>query len=336
MSETTDSAASPVDASFAGLVDALVELIRSGVRPDVLEAQRVLLQRLSMQGDVFPARIPAPLNITEVGGYLNVLERAGLADLRSSAVAGALGIAGPAIGGETLAGAVPVGFVNVPNDRSAGAAQASIPPLLSVRADFHAPLMSAIATLHAAGTALPLRAPRASLPASLPGATSTSLDNEVVLASLGRRLSVFPGTLLVDPAADPVAIARPESPADEAFRLVARELDGSGNVAEASWVARRASSNAVVDDAAAPRRYLEVAPILAAAGWIHPEPFVAATNLSQRGTLAEFVNFTGLITGETTLGEELALLYAPSAIARSALSAFTSRVWDGSEFVAPA
>lgn len=90
-----------------------------------------------------------------------------------------------------------------------------------------------------------------------------------------------------------------------------------------------------MDDAAAPRRYLEVAPVFAAAGWIHPEPFVAPTNLSQRSTRSEFVNVTGLVTGETTLGEELALLYSPSAIARSALSAFTSRVWDGSEFVAP-
>ena len=103
----SDTIQSPVDTSFAGLVDALVELIRSGVRPDVLEAQRVLLQRLSTQGDVFPARIPAPRNITEVGGYLNLLERAGHIDLRSSALAGALGIAGPAMGGEVLAGVVP-------------------------------------------------------------------------------------------------------------------------------------------------------------------------------------------------------------------------------------
>lgn len=336
MPDTTDSTANPVDTSFAGLVDALVELIRTGVRPDVLEAQRVLLQRLSTQGDVFPARIPAPLNITEIGGYLNVLERAGLNDLRSSAVSGALGIAGPALSGEALAGVVPVGFVNMPNDRPPGPAQASIPPLISVRADFFTPLMMARETLQAAGAALPLRSPRATLPASQPAATASSLDNTAILAALGRRLTVFPGTILIDPASDPAAIARPESPATEPLRLVVRELDSSGTIAEANWVAMRASANAVVEEPAAPRRYLEVAPVFAAAGWIHPEPFNPPTTLSQRGTLTDFVNITGLVIGETTLGDELALLYSPAAIARSALSAFTTRLWDGNEFVAPA
>ena len=42
------------------VIDALVELMRTATRPDVLEAQRVLLQRLAHQGDVFPSRIPPP------------------------------------------------------------------------------------------------------------------------------------------------------------------------------------------------------------------------------------------------------------------------------------
>lgn len=328
----SDTIQSPVDTSFAGLVDALVELIRSGVRPDVLEAQRVLLQRLSTQGDVFPARIPAPRNITEVGGYLNLLERAGHIDLRSSALAGALGIAGPAMGGEVLAGVVPVGFVDAPNHRPAGPGQASIPPLLRIRADFHAPLMSALAAIQAAGCALPLRAPRAALPASQPGAGPGGPDPAAVLDALGRRLSVFPGTILVDPAADPLAIARPEAPASEPLRLVARELTGAGAVPEASWVAVRASANTVTDDAPAPRRYLDLAPLLSAAGWHHPAPVQPPSDLGHRGTLVELVNFTGLIAGETTLGEELALLYPPAAIARSAFATSADLVWNGQQF----
>ena len=112
-----DEVETTVDPAFAGLMDALVELMKSGVRPDVLEAQRVLLQRLAAQGDVFPARIPPPRNITEIGGYLNLLGSAGQFDIRSSAVASALGVAGPPPAGEALAGAVPVGFVEVANDR---------------------------------------------------------------------------------------------------------------------------------------------------------------------------------------------------------------------------
>jgi len=332
MSENTEA---PVETAFSGLVQALVELIRSGMRPDVLEAQRVLLQRLSMQGDVFPARIPAPLNITEVGGYLNLLERAGHLDLRSSALAGALGIAGPAPGGEALAGAVPVGFVDIANDRPPGPAQASIPPQLPVRADFHAPLVAALAALRAAGCALPLRAPRAVLPASQPGAGPGGLDDGVVLAALGRAMSVFPGTVLVDPETDPLAVARPAADAGAPLQLVARELDGSGSVAAGDWVALRASATATAADPAAQRRYLPLAPVLGAAGWVHPAPLQPPANRTQRGTLVEWVNLTGLVAGETRLGEELALLFTPAQVARSALAPFIDWRWDGARFQAP-
>jgi hypothetical protein len=332
MSETTTT--DPVDASFAGLMNALVELIRTGARPDLLEAQRLLLQRLAVQGDVFPARIPAPRNITEVGGYLNLLETAGHLDLRSSAIASALGIAGPFPSVEALAGAVPVGFVDIANDRPASPAQPSIPPLLSIRADFHAPLLAALAALRAAGCALPLRTPRAMLPASQPGALQGTLDDATVLAALGRSLEVFPGTVLVDPAVDALALARLDSPGTDPIRLVARVLDGTTVLPEESWVAARASANAVVNDPPALQRYLEVAPIMAGAGWNHPLPWALPTGLSARGTLVQFLNLTGLVTGETTLGDELSLLYTPAAIARSALATLVGWIWDGTRFSA--
>jgi hypothetical protein len=231
---------------------------------------------------------------------------------------------------------VAVGFIDVPNDRPAGAIQSSIPPLLTIRADFHAPLLAALQALHAVGCLLPLRAPRAVLPESQPGATATSLDMTVVLAALGRALEVFPGTVLVDPSADALAVARPESPGTDPFRLVARELDGGTLVDEASWVAMRASATSVADDPPALARYVDVAPVMQAAGWVHPEPLELPTTLQARGTLVRFVNLTGLIAGETTLGAELELLYTPAAIARSALALFTSWQWDGAAFTAPA
>ena len=49
-----------------------------------------------------------------------------------------------------------------------------------------------------------------------------------------------------------------------------------------------------------------------------------------------FVNLTGLVAGETTLGAELALLHAPAVIARSALAPFSGWVWNGSALAAPA
>lgn len=338
MAETEPTTPDPTttDPTFTTVMEAIVELIRSGVRPDVLEAQRLLLQRLATQGDVFPSRIPAPLNITQVGGYLNLLERAGEQGMRTSAVASALGIAAPPTVAGGVGGAVPVGFIDAANDRPAGPIQASIPPLLAIRADFHAPLLAAKQTLHAAGCLLPLRAPRAVLPASQPGATASSLDMAAVLAALGRTLEVFPGTVLVDPAIDALAVARPETPVTEPVRLVARELDGGTLVNEASWVATRASATAVADEPPALTRYLDVAPVMQAAGWVHPAPLELPSNLQTRGTLARFVNLTGLVAGETTLGTELELLYTPAAIARSALALFTGWTWDGAAFVAPA
>ena len=325
----------PVDASFQGVIDTIVELMKTGVRPDVMEAQSLLLQRLANQGDVFPSRVPAPLNITEVGGYLNLLESGGFFDMRASAVAGALGVAGPPAGAAGLGGVVPIGFVDLANDRPAGAVQASIPPLVSVRADFFAPLSTALATIHAKGCMLPLRARRAALPANQPGATASSLDMEAVLAAMGRKLEIFPGTVLVDPTVDALAIARLETPATTALQLLARELDGGSLVPEQSFVAVRGSASAVSNDAAAPGRYLDVAPIVAAAGWVQPQPLVAPTSLTVRGSLVQFINFTGLVAGETKLGGELELLYPATAIARSALANFSNWVWDGTAFVAP-
>lgn len=335
----TDTDAAGTDATeqaFTSVMDALVELMRAGAHPDVLEAQRVLLQRLANQGDVFPSRIPLPRNITEVGGYLNLLESAGQLDMRMNAIASALGVAGPAAIGAGVAGAVPVGFVDVVNDRPAGPVQPSIPPLLRVRADFHVPFLAAQQALHASGCLLPLRAPRAELPASQPGATPAGLDADAVLAALGRALEVFPGAVLLDPAVDAVAIARLETPATDPFRLVARELDAGTLVAEASWVSKRASSSTVVDDPPALRRYLDVAPLMQAAGWIHPEPPALPASRTDRGTLVRFVNLTGLVAGETTLGSELALLYTPAAIGRSAFAPLLAWRWDGTAFVAGA
>lgn len=332
----TDVAPATTDPAFTSLMNAIVEVMRSASRPDVLEAQRLLLQRLATQGDIFPSRIPPPRNITEVGGYLNLLELAGEPGMRMSAVASALGVAGPPTGLDELAGAVPVGFIEVSNDRPAGTIQPSIPPLLTIRADFHAPLQSAKQALHGAGCLLPLRAPRASLPTTQPGATASSLDMDAVLAVLGRTLEIVPGTVLADPTVDALAIARPETPATDPFRLVARELDGGTRVNEASWVVKRASSGAVVDDPPAPARYADVAPVMQAAGWIHPEPVELPASLRTRGTLVRFVNVTGLVADETTLGAELTLLYTPAAIARSALAPFTAWLWQGTTFGAPA
>lgn len=34
-----------------------------------------ILRRIALESDVKPARIPAPLNITEIGGYINLMRK---------------------------------------------------------------------------------------------------------------------------------------------------------------------------------------------------------------------------------------------------------------------
>jgi hypothetical protein len=194
-----------------------------------------------------------------------------------------------------------------------------------VRADLHAPLVAALTRIRQQGAALPLRGERPALPMPVPGGSVPAAD--VLLRMIGRTLEVMPGTALTDPATDAVAIARPDT--SGSFQLVARELDGGTLVAEQDWEATQCSEVACAILPAAPARHLPVAPIMAAAGWYHPTPEQLPTSRSSGGTLLRFRNVTGLVTGESTLGAELALLFTPVQIARSAVAGLVDATWDG-------
>ena len=68
---------------------------------------------------------------------------------------------------------------------------------------------------------------------------------------------------------------------------------------------------------AANRRYLPLNPLFAAAGWYPVEPVVLPTSVVKPGSLARFVNITGLVRDETRLAQELALIYPSAAIMTS-------------------
>src|SRR5437868_2272355 len=55
--------------AFAGqAADTFLSLIANATSTDALEAQRIILRRIALQGDVVPSRVPPPRNITEIGG----------------------------------------------------------------------------------------------------------------------------------------------------------------------------------------------------------------------------------------------------------------------------
>src|SRR5438105_14538929 len=112
-----DPAPSTTTTGFDTILGAIAELLRSGASPDILEAQRLILRRIALEGDVMPSRVPAPRNITEVGGYINLLTNLGETITRDQMIASALGVAGPTPGSILGDLPPPVGFAPLANDR---------------------------------------------------------------------------------------------------------------------------------------------------------------------------------------------------------------------------
>ena len=160
-------------------LDALTKILESAVSEEMVDAQKLVLRRLATSGDLFPSRIPPPLNITQIGGYLNLIEDDPV--LSAQVLASALGVAGPNPTPGFDPTLPPLYFSTRGNDRPIGAAQAATPVTFRVRNDFAAGLDAALATLHDLGVQLPVLAAdgllpplsdarAAGRPAALPGA----------------------------------------------------------------------------------------------------------------------------------------------------------------------
>ena len=93
MSSTPPPSSNGVDPIIA----ALVNIIQTGTSPQILAIQQALLRRLLLEGNVGLSRIPAPRNITEFGGYLNLLDAMGQTTVKTEAVSSALGVAPPQV-----------------------------------------------------------------------------------------------------------------------------------------------------------------------------------------------------------------------------------------------
>lgn len=56
-------------------MDLVAKLLESETSPETQELKRLILKRIATETDIRPARVPAPLNITEIGGYYNLLRK---------------------------------------------------------------------------------------------------------------------------------------------------------------------------------------------------------------------------------------------------------------------
>lgn len=55
------------------LLKAITQILENEASPEVQKLKNDLLRRIVQETEVKPSRIPAPLNITEVGGYYNLI-----------------------------------------------------------------------------------------------------------------------------------------------------------------------------------------------------------------------------------------------------------------------
>jgi hypothetical protein len=318
-----------VDPGLTGqLVQTLIGLVQNAASPDALEAQNLILRRIALEGDVIGSRIPPPRNISEIGGYLNLLDTLKEKAMREQTLAGILGVAGPNQPLGWISNTLPLAMVAVTNDRPAVPAQPSFPLTILVRSDFVAGVQAAFKTLHSYGATLPLTSPSViTLP---PGGTGSAAPANI-LFYLGRSLMIAPPAALLNPAADPIALVQsPNSAA--AFVLAARALNpGTFAVTpvDVNAVQCTPSSQTLTQIDQAP--LVPLAPILAAAGYYSPSPLpVPANNTVQ--TWAQFTNITGLVSGVTRLGDELSLLYRQDQIVNSVFAAMLTWTWNGMGF----
>lgn len=307
------------------VLETLVEIMKSANTPDVWQAQSILLRRLALQGDVVGSRVPAPLNITEVGGYLNLLETLEQPELRGQALAGILGVAGPNPPLGWVTAVPPLTMVAIANDRPEGAAQAAMPLRIAIRSDFLAAFQQAIASLHAHGGTLPLISPAA----SLPGPQAPPADD--VLSFLGRVLQVVPSSALQNAAIDPIVLARAQGTSDP-LEITSRVLaPGAEAVAPTDWDALECDANSCALVPAANAQFISVALLLATAGFYPADPLPEPGSNTEHAW-SRLTNVTGLVAGVTQLGDELSLLYDQATVNGSGLANRLHWTWNGTTF----
>jgi hypothetical protein len=329
---TTTSSGAPyfIDPALTStIVGTLVNVLNASTSPDALQAQNILMRRLALEGDVIGSRVPPPRNITEIGGYMNMLADLKEGAMREQTLAGILGVAGPTQAQGFISTTTPLSMAPIANDRPAGAAQPSIPTNVSIRSDFVSSVQAAVKALHGQGATLPMTGPSVlTLPAGGPGATMPAN----VLFYLGRTLNLAPQAALAVPGTDPLALIRASGTTDP-FAVAANAINPATNpVTPADYDALQCTPTTATTVPLAHASFVPLAPVLAAAGFYQSSPPPQPASSLDR-SWATFTNITGLVAGETLLSDELLLLHQPSDIAASVFASLLNAVWNGTTFV---
>jgi hypothetical protein len=282
---------------------------------------------MALEGDVVPSRIRAPNTITEIAGFINLLGTLNQNAMLSQMLAGVLGVAGPT----NAAGWVtpnPVHALRMMlNDRPDGPGQATLPTVVPLRSDFAYSWLTALKSLHDQGCFLPLLGGPNSLPTMV-------LDPTIPvdpMPYLGRVMILANSMALNNPATDPIVLARAAGSSD-LFQVTANSIGTATTaVTPANYDVLQATSTGVQTVSLTGASLVYVNPILANAGFYPASPWPQPASASDTAW-AKYTNISGLIPGQTRLGDDLSSLYTWTSIAASIFSSMTSFVWNGTAF----
>ena len=88
----TDQGTKLAASSEANLEQYLIKLLDNETSSESIALKNLIIKRIALEGDVKPARIPAPLNITQIGGYINLMEQLNLSRLQERTLTSILGL----------------------------------------------------------------------------------------------------------------------------------------------------------------------------------------------------------------------------------------------------
>ena len=281
----------------------LLEILRQEASPETIKARNMILRRIATENQVVASRIPQPMNITEIGGYLNLLEKLGHNDLQYGMIASILGQ--PPKNTETaFYDTEPVIFFSeYISDRPECPGIMSLPLTFSMRNDFSAPFSAVVRTLHESGANLPMMSVVPQLPR-----VGCVPDETEMMRIIGRRMEIAPSSAYNDPTKDPIVVTK------------------EGIFAKNGSISRDVNalklSEKGMEEVELSAGLIPLESLLAQAGWYRfgEDPL-------------KLVNITGLVKGRTTYGEELARIYTGAQIAASGVRDVISLVWDGKAFV---
>lgn len=313
-------------------LDALTKAIANASSSDQVAAQQLVAQRIALSGAVAPSRVPVPRNITEVGGYINLLRESGQEKMLTRVLAGTLGVADELTASMARTRALPPALffskLALHRPEELGDVLANVPTHISVRSDFIGPLRTALDAFKASGAAAPIVSPSS----ALPPAFGHALPPTDRLPFIGRLLRLLPNAALGDPATDPVVIARPAADPAAAFAVHLRVLDPATTLPAQDWSALQRQPDETVGEVPVQLPLIAMGPELAQAGWIVRDVAVPADAVGSSPLWTRVENHTGLIEDETRFGDEMALVHPAHHIAASSLRTALEDVWDGTSF----